>query len=133
MYIEKDAHEYALSKDVDVAVWLQYRAYNKQPPLRDTGDFVIVNCELHDDFDDFKSKELEPDYSYLEMTELLRYYLKNKPHINLSTVERYGSTYLRLCGSEMDDLCEWVEELREEHSQVGNEVFNRGIIYVAYF
>jgi hypothetical protein len=125
MYVEK-ADEYALSKDVDVAVWLQYRAYNKQPPLRDTGDFVMVNLELHDDFDDFRSKELEPEYSYLEMTELLRHYLKNMPHISPSTMERYGNTYLRVHVSEMDDLCDWVEELRENHSQIGNEAFSKG-------
>ena len=66
-------------------------------------------------------KELEPGYSYLEMTGLLHHYLKNKPHINLSTMERYGSTSLRLCGSEMDDLCEWME-LREKHKLEMNTI-----------
>ena len=109
--------EYALSKDVDVKVWLYYRAYNKHPPLRDDGDFIIVDTELHDDFDDFKSKELEPGYSYLEVNELLQHYLKSKPHGSASTVEKYGMTFLHIHESMIDDLCEWVEQLREKHSQ----------------
>ena len=50
-------------KDVDVEVWLHYWAYNKHPPLCGDCDFIIVNTELHNEFDDFKSKELQPGYS----------------------------------------------------------------------
>lgn len=115
--------EYVLGKDVDVEVWLHYRAHKKCPPLRDVGDFVIVNTKLHDDFDCFKRNELKPGYSFLEINELLQHYLMCKPQIDASTVEKYGVTYLYLHESMIDDLCEWVEQLRERHSQIGNEVF----------
>ena len=60
------------------------------------------------------------------MTELLHQYLKNKPHISTSRVKRYGTAYLHVPASDMDDLCEWVEKLCEEHSQVGIEAFHKG-------
>ena len=116
--------EYALSKDVDVEVWLHYRAYNRHPPLCDVGDFIIVNSELHNNFDDFKRKELEPGYSYLQINELLQHYLKCMSQDGTyPTVKKYGEVYLHLHESMIDDLCELVEQLREKHSQVGNEVF----------
>ena len=43
--------DYALSKDVDVALWMDSRAFHGQPPLTDALDFVIVNCQLHNEFD----------------------------------------------------------------------------------
>ena len=117
--------EYALSKDVDVALWLHYRAYNKLPLLSDDGDFIIVNTELHDDFDDFKNKEVEPGYSYLEVNELLQHFLETKPH-DASTVNKYGMTFVRLQASVIDHLCDWVEELHEKYSEIGNNVFITG-------
>ena len=118
--------EYALSKDADVALWLHHRSYNKLPPLSDNGDFIIVNTELHDDFDDFKSKEIESGYSCLEVNELLQHYLETKLH-GVSTVNKYGLKFVHLHASEIDDLCEWVEELQEKYSDIGNDVFITGI------
>lgn len=75
------------------------------------GDF-IVNTELHD-FDDFKSKELESGYNCLEVNKLFQhYYFETKLHGNF-TLNKYGLKFLHLRASEIDDLCEWVEELKE--------------------
>ena len=117
--------EYALSKDADVAFWLHHQSYNELPPLCDDGDFVIVNTELHDNFHDFKSKELEPGYSYLEVNELLQHYLETKQH-DASTVNKYGVKFVHLHASEIDDLCEWVEQLHEKYSEIGNDIFVTG-------
>ena len=105
---------------------MHYRAHNKHPPLRGDCNFVIVNSELHNDFDDFKHKELQPGYSYLEINKLLQHYLNSKPHDGTSTMEKYGVTFLCLHESMMDDLCEWVEKLCEKHSRIGNEAFITG-------
>ena len=109
-----------------MALRLHHRSYNKLPPLSDNGDFIIVNSELHDDFDDFESKELESGYSCLEVNELLQHYLETKLH-GASTVNKYGLKFVRLHASEIDDLCEWVEELQEQYSDIGNDVFITGI------
>ena len=34
--------DYALSKDIDVALWKDYRAYHTEQPLRVAMDFVVV-------------------------------------------------------------------------------------------
>ena len=39
--------DYALSKDIDVALWKDYRAYHNEQPLRVAMDFVVVNDRLH--------------------------------------------------------------------------------------
>eukprot|EP00731_Ephydatia_muelleri_P008985 Em0004g1323a len=69
--------EYALSKDITVCLWLEYRSLNDSTPLRDVsgGDFVIVNEELHGEFDEFRSKVyayVDKEYSIVEAVELLQ-------------------------------------------------------------
>ena len=51
----------ALSKNIDVAFWLQYRKSIGEPPLVEALDFVIMNEQLHDDFDSFKKTEIRPN------------------------------------------------------------------------
>ena len=50
--------EYALSKDITVCLWEEYRRFNGNTLLRDAsgGDFVIINEDLLGEFDEFKSK-----------------------------------------------------------------------------
>ncbi|KAL5503329.1 hypothetical protein EMCRGX_G010258 [Ephydatia muelleri] len=69
--------EYALNKDITVCLWLEYRSLNGRTPLRDVsgGDFVIVNEELHGEFDEFRSKVyayVDKEYSIVEAVELLQ-------------------------------------------------------------
>ena len=113
VYVKNTEEEYALSKDVDVVVWLQYRAYNRQPLPRDAFDFVIVTSELHKDFDAFKEQELQSHFSFLVITDLLRFYLHYHSHLQPVYVHMYGEAYLRFTGSQMDDLCLWVYEMRK--------------------
>ena len=49
-----DSDKYCLSKDLDVALWLDYRAFHKEPLITDIHDFVVINSQLHDQFDLFK-------------------------------------------------------------------------------
>ena len=68
--------EYALSKDIVVCLWLEYRSLSGSTPLRvvSGGDFVIVNEELHEEFDEFRSKVyayVDKEYSIVEAVELL--------------------------------------------------------------
>ena len=41
-----DPGEYGLSKDVDVAQWIEYRNYNNEAPLREVFDFVVFSKYL---------------------------------------------------------------------------------------
>eukprot|EP00731_Ephydatia_muelleri_P015573 Em0008g1293a len=67
--------EYALSKDITVCLWLEYRSLNGRTPLRDVsgGDFVIINEELHGEFDEFRSKVyayVDKEYSIVELLQV---------------------------------------------------------------
>ena len=71
--------ECALSKDITVCLWVEYRKFNGNTALRDAsgGDFVIINedLQLHGEFDEFKSKVysyVDKEYSIVEAVELLQ-------------------------------------------------------------
>ena len=105
--------DYALSKDVDVALWMDSRAFHGQPPLTDASDFVIVNCQLHNELDSFKKSQINPASSYIAMNELLNLYCHDKCHPLLS-VQKFGKSYLSMSGGEqIDSLVEWVRRMRE--------------------
>ena len=113
-HLFESVDDYALSKDVDVALWLDCRAFNKKEPLRDALDFVIVNTRLHDDFDEFKRNEIQSGYSYLQMNELLQYYIDHGcGHLKQHIITRYGLTYLKLDGDQIDHLCRWIKVKRD--------------------
>ena len=123
-YLEQEG-EYGLNIDVDVALWLDARKFQKKPPLREANGFVIINMEIHKEFDEFKRKEASIEYSLLENIELLKLWLKNH---NLqcsspTTIEKFGKKYVRLHYTDMDDLCRWVLEVRDKFTTMGKEAF----------
>ena len=81
--------EYALSKDVDVVFWQDYRAFTKQQPIQDAGNFVIVNSELHCKFDKFKKTEIPTQVSFTEANPLLKLYSQKER--NLQIIQKYGN------------------------------------------
>lgn len=132
-YLYENEDEYALSKDVDVSFWQDYRAFNGEKPVRDVKDFVIVNNELHEEFDTFKKSEVPRRTSFIETNPLLQLYCQEKCYQDIPTVQKHGKTYLELSDSNMDDLCRWVLNLRELFSSQGNSVFQiEGMYGVSY-
>ena len=123
-YLFKSPDDYALSKSVNVALWLDYPAFNNQELLTDAIDFIIVNNHSHDEFDAFKrDEEIESEYSYLRMNELLMYYINHEcGHLQQRIVTRYGHTYLKLSGYDVDDLCVWIKR-RRESDLIGEDLF----------
>ena len=64
-----------VSTDVDVACRMDYRQFQGEQPLQGaTQDFVVVNSQLHNEFDEFKVREIRPQNSCLPVIELLKYY-----------------------------------------------------------
>ena len=96
--------DYALCKDIDVALWKDYRAYHNEQPLKAAMHFVVVNYCLYNQFDEFKKIEVKCCCSYLKLIELLEFYICCHDLIT-STIARYNNTYLRLHGNDMDGLC----------------------------
>ena len=115
--------EYALSKNIDVAFWLQYRKSIGEPPLVEALDFVIINEQLHDDFDSFKKTEIRPRFSYVPAIELVSLFCKCADimvaDIMVPCVIRYENDYYELDESQFDELVVWVHGLRHECKSTG--------------
>ena len=67
--LDLQQEEYALSKDIDVSLWIDFREFYGNFPLQEVlgGNFVVVNENLHAEFAEFKGKVL----SYIETTHCL--------------------------------------------------------------
>eukprot|EP00731_Ephydatia_muelleri_P000050 Em0001g50a len=98
LHFQKD--EFALSKDLTVSLWIDYRTYFGESPIREIcgGDFVIINDDLHHEFNKFKSKLSSSLSSSLDGT--------------CSVVE--GMDLLMFwCTSNLDNFCQWVYDTRK--------------------
>ena len=116
--------EYALSKDLDVSMWLDRRNFIRKSPLVDIGDFVIVNPDLHEEFDKFKKSEVRPACSFVPLTELLKFYClsQNPSLLDSFRVKKFGKEYLDMKAFQIDDLVEWVTMLREKSKSGDNDI-----------
>ena len=81
-------------------------------------DFVIINEQLHDDFDSFKKTEIRPRFSYVPAIELVSLFCKCAD-IMVLCVTRYESDYYELDESQFDELVVWVHGLRQECKSTG--------------
>ena len=88
---------------------------------------MIVDSDLHTQYDSFCKNELDQHFIYIELSELLTHYLDSKPGLQASTKQKYGIPYVLLQQSQMDDLCQWVIDLREQYLCEGNAVFKNFI------
>ena len=96
-----------------MALWLDSRSYDSKPQLREASGFVIVNPMLHSEFEAFKAAVSTPECNNLRLGPLLQYW---KDFVRPScgdVLTMFGSHYLRLHYSEVDDLCQWVLDSRE--------------------
>lgn len=118
--------DYALSKDLDVDMWIQYRDFCGKSALVDVVDFVIVDIELHNEFDQFKKAEVKLDHSFVPISELLLYYCL-VVSAGFSVVSKYGKDYLEMHQSKIDDLISWVYETRKHYSTGGEITFSPGV------
>ena len=92
--------EYALSKDLNVALWLDYRSFNNEKPLKEVydGDFVIIDEQLHAQFDEFKQNVVPTNHSMVQKLNLIDHYLSTKGKF---CVELYGKLYVMLNSVQM--------------------------------
>ena len=115
-YFEEDG-VFGLNVDLHVALWLDSRAFQNKPPLREVCGFVMVNSELQDEFDKFRKQESYPNCIDIEFVKLLDFWLKTQdPQPSPPTINKYGKTYVRVNHTQMDDLLTWIQETRARFS-----------------
>ena len=93
-------------------------AYNKQPPLHTIFDFVFVTPELHRDFDTFRARETSLGEMFIPLVALIEYWNRKRPFPS-PTIAKYGKSYLHLDSSEIDELCQWIYNMRKTGLDLG--------------
>lgn len=119
-YIHKPG-EFALSKDVDVALWLDYRTFTNQEPLEEVYDFVIVNQPLLKEFKEFQQSNTCPEFSYLPVTKLMELWISTQESTPI--VVQFGQKYASLHKSAVDDLVQWLRNMRGRFEREGRLAF----------
>lgn len=119
----KSPDEYAHYIDARVALWLDSRAYNNQPPLRKAFNFVLITPKLQREFDAFREKTDTPECSFFSLVGLLDYWNRHVRPAAGTTTDLYGKEYLILHMSEVDNLCQWVFDTRKA-CQMGKKVWD---------
>ena len=79
-----------------------------------TNIIVVVNSQLHGQFDLFKNT-LNTETSLLPGCELLIYCASQRSQLLSSKVAKYGNVYLELYYSDIDKLVFWADEMREKY------------------
>ena len=83
---------------------------------------VVINSQLHDQFDAFKKAKVKESYSLVPVSELLIFYCASQCRQLLSSkVDMCGRMYLELHYSEVDELVYWVDEMRERYCGMGEK------------
>ena len=105
--------EYGLNVELSVALWLDSRAFQNNPPLREANGFVIVNSELQGEFDDFMKQESLPNCIDVQFVKLLEFWaISQETQPSPPTIHKYGKMYVKLNHTQMDNLLIWVQETR---------------------
>ena len=114
--LDLQQEEYALSKDIDVSLWIDFREFYGNFPLQEVlgRNFVVVNENLHAEFAEFKGKVL----SYIGTThclvkgiELLKVWSRSTK-AQLKPVHVLGNIYFLMSPYDLDELCESVRNKR---------------------
>ena len=118
-YLDRNKDETGLHIDADVALWLDYRSTHQLPPLLVVQglNFVIVDNQLMNEFLNFKQKEVQLGFSFLKCNHLLKMWLsQTKAAVPVS---KYDNEYVYLNCTQIDDLCQWVMEMRDNVAKNG--------------
>ena len=80
------------------------------------GDFVIIDEQLHAQFDEFKQKDVPANHSMVRKLNLIDHYLSTKGVSNC--VELSGKLYVMLNSAQMDYFCHWIYDSRENDGDI---------------
>ena len=94
------------------------------PALKVIDDFAIVTTEIHNEFDDFKRNEVSQfnGLSMLPVIELLQFW-SILAEVSPASVLKYGKNYFLLKPRQLDDLSDWVGEMRIKFMSLGQAIF----------
>ncbi len=72
----------------------------------------------HNEFVDFKKAETDTDNRNFEMNSLLHFYIRQHPQSGTFVTKKYGKTYLTCTCGQVDELCQWIYDMRKQHPKI---------------
>ena len=113
--LDLQGNEFALSKDLMVYLWTQYRTFSGKEPLREVydGDFIIVDDDLYDDFKLFKKNGESFEHCIVEAVDILKYWSRSIMK-EMKAVHIIGKTFFLMSPLELDEFCSWVFATRKQ-------------------
>ena len=104
----------SLSKDVNVALWLEWRDFSNKPEVKEAFDFVVVDDDLFTEFKTFKDKYCSCNFILLVVNELLNYWNEHQRKAPAPIRLLYGKPHIQLLQEDLDELCRWVYSCRSK-------------------
>ncbi len=90
-----------------------------EPSFVEAFDFVIVNAELHENFEAFKKAEVQPRFGYVVPAIELVSFFCICTNITSPCITQYESNYYNLDETQLDQLISCAQELRQEYQSTG--------------
>ena len=84
-------------------------------------DFVIVNQPLLKEFKEFQQSNTCPEFSYLPVTKLMELWISTQESTPI--VVQFGQKYASLHKSAVDDLVQWLRNMRGRFEREGRLAF----------
>ncbi len=101
-------------------LWIVHRNHHGKPPLKVLTDFVIIDEELHKEFDSFKTSVVPKGTSFFEVNELLSLYC-SKSSTKFSIISKFGYIYVKLSGAEVDSLIDSMHNMNLQYRTKGEQ------------
>ena len=119
-HLDKTRGEFGLNIDLDVLLWEESRVYYQQVPIKSYRDFLIMDNCLMEEFDTFKKNNIPLGSSVIKCNTLLNLWILTQH--NICQYSLFGADHVTLTQEQVDNLCEWVIDLRERVTQGGTKV-----------
>ena len=85
-------------------------------------DFKVVNGGLLEGFEQFQKQYTSPGFSHLSIIKLLEVWIVEQESVNV--VIKFGYKYAILPHSAVDDLVQWVLDVREHFESEGRNILH---------
>ena len=118
-----EGDEFALYKGFAVLLWLEWRAHAGKAVPTSVMEHVIISESDMQEYELYCKENLPKDKALMPCNELLLLWCtkirKSRPMLHHAN----GLTYLALFPSQVDQLLTWISEMRQQHDEMGQQVF----------
>jgi hypothetical protein len=94
-------------------MWLDSRRFEGKRNVKKNGDFVLINDELEEEYDDFARNFLKDDLYIPERN--ITYYFFQEINEKPPVIYKFGKVYFKLTHDIIDHFFVWMEKIYDAH------------------